>query len=87
MKKHWTFTINRPPLRTLMEGAAVIAIIRDLEHSPGTQTQEDNRARWERFRWNQIGRLQEKLDALPSPSENGYARVLEKRMQRLRSMK
>lgn len=58
-----------------------------LEHPPGTQTPEENRARWERFRWNYMGALQEKLDALPSPSENGYARILEKRMQRLRSLK
>lgn len=58
----------------------------DLEHD-GVQSSEEGRARWERFRWNYMGALQEKLDALPSPSENGYARILEKRMQRLRSLK
>lgn len=60
---------------------------RDLEHPPGTQSAEENRARWERFRWNQIGRLQEKLDALPAPAENGCAKKLAARLQRLRSMK
>lgn len=52
----------------------------------GSASGEEQLARWERFRWNQIGRLQEKLDALPGPNENDYARKLALRLERLRSL-